>query len=85
MEITASIIAMGHTLGFKVLAEGVETPEQLAFIRRKGCDTYQGYIKSKPASAEAFADLLSNQHRVGNEARFVQHQEDQVICSVGGL
>lgn len=86
MAITASIIAMGHTLGFKVLAEGVETPEQLAFIRGNGCDTYQGYIKSKPVSAEAFADLLSNQHCVGNEARFVYRQEaDQVICSVEGL
>ena len=48
MEITATIIAMGHILGFKVLAEGVETPEQLAFLREKKCDTYQGYIKSSP-------------------------------------
>ncbi|MGZ4997834.1 MAG: putative bifunctional diguanylate cyclase/phosphodiesterase, partial [Methylobacter sp.] len=51
MEIAATIIAMGHTLGFKVLAEGVETPEQLAFLREKGCDSYQGYIKSKPVPA----------------------------------
>jgi len=68
MEITSTIIAMGHTLGFKVLAEGVETPEQLAFLREKGCDTYQGYIKSEPVSAEAFAVLLRNQQRVENEA-----------------
>ncbi|MGZ5075880.1 MAG: sensor domain-containing protein [Methylobacter sp.] len=61
MEIAATIIAMGHILGFKVLAEGVETEEQLAFLQEKGCDRYQGYIKSRPIPAEAFADLLRNQ------------------------
>jgi EAL domain-containing protein (putative c-di-GMP-specific phosphodiesterase class I) len=58
MEIAATIIAMGHILGFKVLAEGVETAEQLAFLQEKGCDFYQGYIKSKPIPAEEFAELL---------------------------
>jgi len=67
MEITATIIAMGHTLGFKVLAEGVETPEQLAFLREKGCDSYQGNIKSKPVSAEAFTVLLGNQQQAETE------------------
>jgi EAL domain-containing protein (putative c-di-GMP-specific phosphodiesterase class I) len=63
MEIAATIIAMGHTLGFKVLAEGVETPEQLAFLLEKGCDSYQGYIKSKPVSAHEFAELLRKQQQ----------------------
>jgi EAL domain-containing protein (putative c-di-GMP-specific phosphodiesterase class I) len=58
MEIAATIIAMGHTLGLKVLAEGVETPEQLTFLREHHCDTYQGYIKSRPLPAKEFADLL---------------------------
>jgi diguanylate cyclase (GGDEF)-like protein len=57
-EIAATIIAMGHILGFKVLAEGVETDEQLAFLQAKGCDIYQGYLKSKPLPAEQFAQLL---------------------------
>ncbi|MDD4906508.1 MAG: EAL domain-containing protein, partial [Methylobacter tundripaludum] len=61
MEIAATIIAMGHILGFKVLAEGVETPEQLAFLREKKCDSYQGYIKSPPVPAKAFALLLREQ------------------------
>jgi diguanylate cyclase (GGDEF)-like protein/PAS domain S-box-containing protein len=61
MEITATIVAMGHILGFKVLAEGVETLEQLAFLREKGCDTYQGFIRSKPLPAEEFAQLLREQ------------------------
>ena len=58
MEITATIIAMGKILGFKVLAEGVETPEQLAFLEEKGCDIYQGYIKSKPLPADDFLALM---------------------------
>ncbi|MDO9140682.1 MAG: EAL domain-containing protein [Methylobacter sp.] len=58
MEIAATIIAMGHILGFKVLAEGVETPEQLAFLREKNCDLYQGYITSPPLPAAAFIKLL---------------------------
>jgi EAL domain-containing protein (putative c-di-GMP-specific phosphodiesterase class I) len=63
MEIAATIIAMGHTLGFKVLAEGVETTAQLAFLQEKGCDGYQGYIKSRPIPAEEFAELLREQQR----------------------
>ncbi len=61
MEIAATIITMGHILGFKVLAEGVETPEQLAFLREKNCDSYQGYIKSPAVAAEAFVELLRDQ------------------------
>jgi diguanylate cyclase (GGDEF)-like protein len=66
MEITATIIAMGHILGFKVLAEGVETQEQLDFLRKKGCDAYQGYFTSKPVPAEDFAELLRAQHKNGD-------------------
>jgi diguanylate cyclase (GGDEF)-like protein/PAS domain S-box-containing protein len=58
MEIAATIVAIGHTLGFKVLAEGVETPEQLAFLQAQGCDLYQGYLKSRPLPAEDFVALL---------------------------
>ena len=60
MEIAATIIAMGHILGFKVLAEGVETAEQLAFLQLKGCDQYQGYLTSPPVPADAFVTLLRN-------------------------
>jgi len=61
MEIAATIIAMGHTLGFKVLAEGVETAEQLAFLQAKGCDMYQGYFKSQPVTAEEFEKMFQTQ------------------------
>jgi EAL domain-containing protein (putative c-di-GMP-specific phosphodiesterase class I) len=63
METAAAIVAMGHILGFKALAEGVETQEQLAFLREKGCDSYQGHIKSKPIAADQFAELLRKQQR----------------------
>lgn len=60
-------LTLEHILGFKVLAEGVETPEQLAFLREKGCDSYQGFLKSRPIPAEDFAKLLLNQQRDGAE------------------
>jgi diguanylate cyclase (GGDEF)-like protein/PAS domain S-box-containing protein len=58
MEIANTVIAMGHTLGFKVLAEGVETEEQLEFLKLQGCDLYQGFFKSQALPAEEFAKLL---------------------------
>ncbi|HEY8037777.1 MAG TPA: EAL domain-containing protein [Methylobacter sp.] len=67
MEIAATIVAMGHTLGLKVLAEGVETPEQLAFLRKNGCDAYQGFIKSPPVPAEEFTELLRDQQQISDE------------------
>lgn len=57
-EITPAIIAMGHTLRLKVLAEGVETREQLDFLSAQGCDLYQGYCHSRPMPAEAFAEFI---------------------------
>ena len=57
--ITAAIIAMAHTLAYEVTAEGVETPEQLAFLRAQGCDRYQGYLVSPAVPAEEFAALLT--------------------------
>lgn len=64
MEITATILAMGHILGFKVLAEGVETLEQFAFLQVQGCDLYQGYFKSRPLPADEFVELLRKDGRV---------------------
>jgi diguanylate cyclase (GGDEF)-like protein len=58
MEIAATIIAMGHTLGLTVLAEGVETLEQLTFLRKHNCNAYQGFIKSKPLLPKDFTKIL---------------------------
>lgn len=60
MEIATAIVGMAHTLRLKVLAEGVETIEQLEFLREQGCDFYQGYHKSKPVPADEFIKLWQN-------------------------
>ncbi|MDR6155378.1 diguanylate cyclase (GGDEF)-like protein/PAS domain S-box-containing protein [Acidovorax delafieldii] len=61
MAISAAIIAMGHSMGLSVLAEGVETEGQLAFLRERGCDAYQGYLCSRPVPADDFVALLRAQ------------------------
>ena len=57
--LTRAIIAMGHSLGLHVVAEGVERVDQLDFLRREGCDEYQGYWFAKPLPEEALATLLA--------------------------
>ncbi|HSV52505.1 MAG TPA: EAL domain-containing protein [Burkholderiaceae bacterium] len=57
MAISTAIIALGASLGIKVLAEGVETQAQLDFLREKGCDLYQGYLISPALPPDAFAAL----------------------------
>ncbi len=57
-QIVATIIVMAHTLHLKVLAEGVETEEQLNFLKAQGCDYYQGYYKSPAVTAKAFAGFF---------------------------
>jgi diguanylate cyclase (GGDEF)-like protein/PAS domain S-box-containing protein len=53
------IIAMAHNLKFSVVAEGVETREQLDFLKEKNCDVVQGYFLSRPLPAEALTEFLS--------------------------
>lgn len=58
-SIVEAIIAMGHSLKLKVLAEGIETAEQLQFLRRLKCDQGQGFYYGHPMTPEAFANLLT--------------------------
>jgi diguanylate cyclase len=59
--IITAIIAMAHTLKLKVVAEGVETEAQRAFLEAHGCDEYQGYLASRPVEAAEFAKQLERQ------------------------
>ncbi|MBI1889689.1 MAG: EAL domain-containing protein [Burkholderiales bacterium] len=56
--ITRSVIALGHSLNLKVIAEGVETEQQLNFLREHHCDEIQGHYFSKAVAADDFASLL---------------------------
>lgn len=56
--ITKAIIAMARSLELKVIAEGVETEQQLRFLRNRGCDEVQGWLVGRPIEADQFANLL---------------------------
>lgn len=58
VEISSAIIAMGHNLGLEVVAEGVETQEQMEFLTRQNCNIAQGYLIAKPMEFEQlFTDI----------------------------
>ncbi|MCY0967343.1 putative bifunctional diguanylate cyclase/phosphodiesterase [Parathalassolituus penaei] len=59
MAITAAVIAMAHKLGITVVAEGVETPDQLEFLRRNRCDQCQGYLFSRPLPMHQLEQFLT--------------------------
>ena len=53
-----TIIVMAHTLGMKVVAEGLETEEQWDYLRERGCDEAQGYLFSDAVFADGFASAV---------------------------
>ena len=57
-EIVKAVITMAHSLALEVTAEGVESEEQLAFLRSQRCDQIQGFLFSRPLCPEAFTELL---------------------------
>ncbi len=57
-SLTRSMISIGHNLGIKVIAEGVENAEQLGFLRAAGCDEMQGYYYSPPLPPQACVQFL---------------------------
>ncbi|QWB05713.1 bifunctional diguanylate cyclase/phosphodiesterase [Pseudomonas syringae] len=63
MEITSAVIAMAHNLKLKVVAEGIETAAQLAFLRRHRCDVGQGYLFDRPIPGEELIEKLKRYPR----------------------
>lgn len=60
-ELVNAAIAMAHSLGLKVVAEGVETEEQLAHLATQGCELAQGYLFSKPVTAEEITNMIEKE------------------------
>jgi len=61
-----SIVALAHSLGLDLVAEGVETPKQVNILRSLGCEYGQGYLFSRPLDAEAAANLLNHLPDISN-------------------
>lgn len=67
--IITSIINLAHNLGLKVIAEGIETEAQLAWLRARGCDEIQGYLFSRPLAAPELTNLLISGKRLRRSSR----------------
>jgi len=72
MEIAAAVIAMAHSLGYKVVAEGVETIEQLNFLKQCNCDQGQGYYFSKPLPFEELLQYCHEHHNLTDDERQIR-------------
>jgi EAL domain-containing protein (putative c-di-GMP-specific phosphodiesterase class I) len=60
-EIVRIIMLLAHNLGLRVVAEGIETQEQIAMLKELGCELAQGYFFSRPDPAGVIEELLENQ------------------------
>jgi len=63
LTLISSMIEMGHKLGYGIIAEGVEKPEQLNILRNLGCEKVQGYLFSKPVNVDTISKLLVPRQR----------------------
>src|SRR5262249_23998724 len=77
--IVEAIIAMARELELRIVAEGVETKEQLQLLRSRACDQYQSYLCSRPAPPEAFSILL--RRRRSPRAEDGVHDESRAATS----
>ena len=70
--ITQAVISMAHSLQLKVIAEGVETAAQLAFLMRYGCDEIQGFLFSRPVSAAECAAFIAEERHIARVLQAAQ-------------
>lgn len=77
--IAAAVVALGHSLSMKIVAEGVETEDQASYLRSLGCDVMQGYLLSKPLPAADFAAWLTK--RLAREAAEHAYSRETVTAS----
>jgi EAL domain-containing protein (putative c-di-GMP-specific phosphodiesterase class I) len=84
--IAQAIISMGKALGLTIVAEGVETAEQAAFLRECACDEMQGYLFSKPVCADEIVELLQGAGRdaAGRNVGAFQARASGLAAAVGG-
>ena len=80
LVITRTIIALGHSLGLRVVAEGVEHHEEMNMLRQEGCEELQGYYISEPLPSWEFECWLK-EWREGRSAEFIS--PSWVDCKVG--
>jgi diguanylate cyclase (GGDEF)-like protein len=77
--IVRAVVALGHGLGLRVTAEGVESEAQLAVLRSAGCDGAQGFVIGPPAPADEFAVVLANETAAGDAHRFPKCRNDRAL------
>jgi diguanylate cyclase len=67
--IVTAIMSMAHSLGLRLIAEGVETEAQLGFLRRLGCDAVQGFLLGQPVPSEQFVERFVSRQDMLNKDR----------------
>jgi EAL domain-containing protein (putative c-di-GMP-specific phosphodiesterase class I) len=65
--IVKAVISLGHSLGMKVIAEGVETEKQMSFLMENHCDAMQGFLFSRPLAMDEFITLLERESNTSDK------------------